>query len=169
MQVGNRDFTIDLVFFHRGLTCLVAFELKVYKFEPADLGLISFYVEALDRDVKKPHERPSIGVGQREPVTVAQDARLSVERRGGGGTRAGNCAAAGGTCGTSTRESGRGSACYTNTVCAATRSRCAGDARRPGPRCAGADQRGRLCQCACQPWRAPVRARTVGAARSIDG
>ena len=62
VQVGNQDFAIDLVFFHRGLTCLVAFELKVRKFEPADIGQLSFYVEALDRDVRKPHERPSIGV-----------------------------------------------------------------------------------------------------------
>ncbi|MDY7231718.1 PDDEXK nuclease domain-containing protein [Hyalangium rubrum] len=62
VQVGKQDFEIDLVFFHRGLQCLVAFELKVDKFKPADLGQLSFYVEALDRDVKKPHERPSIGV-----------------------------------------------------------------------------------------------------------
>lgn len=62
VQVGSQDFAIDLVFFHRGLSCLVAFELKTEKFKPADLGQLSFYVEALDRDVKKPHERPSIGV-----------------------------------------------------------------------------------------------------------
>lgn len=62
VQVGNQDFTIDLVFFHRCLQCLVAFELKVDKFKPADLGQLSFYVEALDRGVKKPYERPSIGV-----------------------------------------------------------------------------------------------------------
>lgn len=62
VQVGNRDFAIDLVFFHRGLCCLVAFELKVGEFEPAHLGQLSFYLEALDRDVKKPHERPSIGI-----------------------------------------------------------------------------------------------------------
>jgi predicted nuclease of restriction endonuclease-like (RecB) superfamily len=62
VQVGNQDFAIDLVFFHRGLSCLVAFELKVRRFEPEDLGKLSFYVEALDRDVKKSHERPSIGV-----------------------------------------------------------------------------------------------------------
>lgn len=62
VQVGKQDFPIDLLFFHRGLQCLVAFELKVTKFKPADLGQLSFYVEALDRDVKKPHERPSIGV-----------------------------------------------------------------------------------------------------------
>lgn len=62
VQVGNQDFAIDLVFFHRALQCLVAFELKVDKFRPADLGQLSFYVEALDRDVRKAHERPSIGV-----------------------------------------------------------------------------------------------------------
>jgi predicted nuclease of restriction endonuclease-like (RecB) superfamily len=62
VQVGSQDFAIDLMFFHRGLSCLVAFELKVGKFRPEDLGKLSFYVEALDRDVKKPHERPSIGV-----------------------------------------------------------------------------------------------------------
>ena len=62
VQVGNQDFAIDLVFFHRGLACLVAFELKVRAFRPEDLGKLSFYLEALDRDVKKPHERPSIGV-----------------------------------------------------------------------------------------------------------
>lgn len=62
VQVGNQDFAIDLVFFHRGLSCLVAFELKVREFRPEDIGKLSFYVEALDRDVKKPHERASIGV-----------------------------------------------------------------------------------------------------------
>ncbi len=62
VQVGKQDFAIDLVFFHRSLQCLVAFELKVDKFKPADLGQLSFYVEVLDRDVKKAHERPSIGV-----------------------------------------------------------------------------------------------------------
>jgi predicted nuclease of restriction endonuclease-like (RecB) superfamily len=62
LQVGGRDFFVDLLFYHRGLTCLVAFELKVEQFEPADLGQLEFYLEALDRDVKKPHERPSIGV-----------------------------------------------------------------------------------------------------------
>jgi predicted nuclease of restriction endonuclease-like (RecB) superfamily len=62
LQVGGRDFFVDLLFYHRGLTCLVAFELKVEQFQPADLGQLQFYLEALDRDVKKVHERPSIGV-----------------------------------------------------------------------------------------------------------
>src|SRR5581483_12111702 len=51
-----------LLFFNRGLNCLVAFELKVEEFQPAHLGKLQFYLEALDRDVKKPHEQPSIGV-----------------------------------------------------------------------------------------------------------
>ncbi|MFI5196031.1 MAG: YhcG family protein, partial [Chitinophagales bacterium] len=62
VQVGNTDFFIDLVFFHRGLQCIVAFDLKTTQFKPGHLGQIGFYLEALDRDVKKPHENPSIGV-----------------------------------------------------------------------------------------------------------
>jgi predicted nuclease of restriction endonuclease-like (RecB) superfamily len=62
LQVGGQDFALDLLFFHRGLNALVAFELKVHRFEPEYLGKLSFYLEALDRDVRKPHERPSLGV-----------------------------------------------------------------------------------------------------------
>jgi predicted nuclease of restriction endonuclease-like (RecB) superfamily len=62
VQVGLRDFSIDLLFFNRALNCLVAFDLKVRRFEPEHLGKMEFYLEALDRDVKKPHERPSIGI-----------------------------------------------------------------------------------------------------------
>jgi len=62
LQVGNQDFYIDLLFFHRGLSALVVFELKIGKFTPEHLGQLNFYLEALDRDVKKPHENPSIGV-----------------------------------------------------------------------------------------------------------
>lgn len=62
IQVGNSDFYIDLLFFHRGLQCLVAFELKADKFKPEHLGQLNFYLEALDRDVKRQNENPSIGV-----------------------------------------------------------------------------------------------------------
>src|SRR5262249_6893328 len=62
VQVGGRDFALDLLFFNRALNALVAFELKVVEFEPEHLGKLQFYLEALDRDVRKPHERPSIGV-----------------------------------------------------------------------------------------------------------
>lgn len=62
IQVGNSDFYIDLLFYHRELQCLVAFELKADKFKPDHLGQLNFYLEALDRDVKKSKENPSIGV-----------------------------------------------------------------------------------------------------------
>ncbi len=62
VQVGNSDFYIDLLFYHRGLQCLVAFELKADKFLPEHLGQLNFYLEALDRDVRKSNENPSIGV-----------------------------------------------------------------------------------------------------------
>ena len=62
LQVGGRDFRLDLLFYHRALQCLVAFDLKIDEFQPEHLGKMEFYLEALDRDVKKPHERPSIGV-----------------------------------------------------------------------------------------------------------
>jgi predicted nuclease of restriction endonuclease-like (RecB) superfamily len=62
LQVGNSDFRIDLLFYHRELQCLVAFELKMEKFKPEHLGQLNFYLEALDRDVRKPKENPSIGI-----------------------------------------------------------------------------------------------------------
>lgn len=62
VQVGGQDFALDLLFFHRGLNCLLAIELKVIEFKPEHLGKLSFYLEALDRDARKPHENPSIGV-----------------------------------------------------------------------------------------------------------
>jgi len=62
VQVGGKDFYIDLLFFHRQLSCLVAFELKINDFKPEYLGKLSFYLEALDRDVRREHEKPSVGV-----------------------------------------------------------------------------------------------------------
>ncbi|WP_195663336.1 PDDEXK nuclease domain-containing protein [Bacteroides congonensis] len=62
VQVGMKDFRIDLLFFHRGLQCLVAMEIKINEFKPEYLGQLDFYLEALDRDVKKENENPSIGI-----------------------------------------------------------------------------------------------------------
>jgi predicted nuclease of restriction endonuclease-like (RecB) superfamily len=62
LQVGNSDFYIDLLFYHRTLRCMAAFELKADKFKPEHLGQLNLYLEALDRDVKKPDENPSIGI-----------------------------------------------------------------------------------------------------------
>lgn len=62
LQVGGKSFHSDLLFYHRGLQCLVAFELKARDFKPSDMGQLEFYLEALDRNVKRPNENPSIGV-----------------------------------------------------------------------------------------------------------
>lgn len=62
IKVGKKDFSIDLLFYHRELCCLVAFELKITDFQPEYLGKLNFYLEALDRDVKKKHENPSVGI-----------------------------------------------------------------------------------------------------------
>jgi len=62
LQVGNQDFAIDLLFYHRKLTCLVAIELKIERFQPEHLGQLNFYLEALDRDIKTATENPSIGI-----------------------------------------------------------------------------------------------------------
>jgi len=62
VQVGNTDFNIDLLFYNRELACLVAIELKIGRFKPEHLGQLEFYLEALDRDVKKPNENPSVGL-----------------------------------------------------------------------------------------------------------
>ena len=62
IQVGGQDFFIDLLFYNRALSCLVPVELKIGQFKPEHVGQINFYLEALDRDVKKPNENPSVGV-----------------------------------------------------------------------------------------------------------
>lgn len=62
IQVGNKDFRIDLLMFHRGLNAMCALELKISEFHPSHIGQLQFYLEALDRDIKKPHENPSIGI-----------------------------------------------------------------------------------------------------------
>jgi predicted nuclease of restriction endonuclease-like (RecB) superfamily len=62
IQVGKNDYFIDLLFFHRGIRCLVMVELKITDFKPEYLGKMNFYLEALDRDVKKEDENPSVGI-----------------------------------------------------------------------------------------------------------
>jgi predicted nuclease of restriction endonuclease-like (RecB) superfamily len=62
IQVGGEDYKIDLLFFHRGLRCLVALELKIGKFKPEYVSKMDFYLEALDRQIKKENENPSVGL-----------------------------------------------------------------------------------------------------------
>ena len=72
LQVGTAEFKVDLLFFHRGLQCLVAVELKSGKFKPEHMGQLEFNLEALDRDVRRSNENPSIG------ILLCQDADHSV-------------------------------------------------------------------------------------------
>lgn len=65
VQIGGEDYKIDLLFFHWGLQCLVAFELKIGKFKPEYISKMDFYLEALDRQKKKPNENPSVGMMMR--------------------------------------------------------------------------------------------------------
>lgn len=62
IQIGGEDFRIDLLFFHRGLRCLVAMELKESKFKPEFVSKMDFYLEGLDRQIRKPDENPSVGL-----------------------------------------------------------------------------------------------------------
>ena len=62
IQVGNHDYYIDLLFYNRQLSCIVAFELKLGEFMPEYIGKMNLYLEALDRDVKKENENPSVGI-----------------------------------------------------------------------------------------------------------
>ena len=86
IQVGGQDFALDLLFFHRGLNCLVAIELKVTAFAPEHLGKLNFYLEALDRDVRKPHENPAMGVllcASKDAEVVEYALSHAVARAGG--------------------------------------------------------------------------------------
>lgn len=82
LHVGDKTYKIDLLFYHRGLQCLVAIELKSAEFEPGFMGQLEFYLEALDQDVKRSNENPSIGIllckeANREIVKYALNRSLS--------------------------------------------------------------------------------------------
>ncbi len=62
LQVGMKDFRVDLLLFHRGLNAMIAIELKSTEFHPSHLGQLQFYLEVLDKDIKKSHENPTIGI-----------------------------------------------------------------------------------------------------------
>jgi len=62
IQVGNHDFFIDLLFYNRDLSCLIAFEIKLGEYKAEYLGKMNLYLEALDRDVRKENENPSVGI-----------------------------------------------------------------------------------------------------------
>ena len=62
LTVGNKDFYIDLLFYHTKLKCYVAVELKIDEFVPEYGSKIGFYLQALDEQVKDETDNPSIGI-----------------------------------------------------------------------------------------------------------
>ncbi len=62
IKVEHREYFIDLLFYHRKLKCLVAFELKAGKFKPEYAGKMNFYLNLLDDFVREDGETPSIGI-----------------------------------------------------------------------------------------------------------
>jgi len=60
LQVGGRDFALDLLFFHRGLNCLVAIELKVTRFEPEYLGKLAGVANSLSLEPEFCLRKPSL-------------------------------------------------------------------------------------------------------------
>lgn len=62
LEIGNKDFYIDLLFYHYKLRCFVVVELKAREFDPKDAGQINFYLSAVDDLVRAPEDKPTIGL-----------------------------------------------------------------------------------------------------------
>lgn len=62
LSLGEKDYYIDLLFYHRILKCLVAVELKVVEFEPEFVGKLDFYLQLMDEQLKQFDDQPSIGI-----------------------------------------------------------------------------------------------------------
>lgn len=62
LKLNQKEYAIDLLFYHRILKCLIAIELKTVEFEPEFAGKMNFYLELLDEQEKQPDDNPSIGI-----------------------------------------------------------------------------------------------------------
>jgi predicted nuclease of restriction endonuclease-like (RecB) superfamily len=62
LEVGGEDFFIDLLFYHLKLRCYVVIELKASAFKPEHAGKLSFYLSAVDAELKSEHDAPTIGM-----------------------------------------------------------------------------------------------------------
>ncbi|TRX23675.1 DUF1016 domain-containing protein [Flavobacterium franklandianum] len=74
LSLGDKDYYIDLLFYHRILKCLVAVELKVVEFEPEFVGKLDFYLQLMDEQLKQFDDQPSIGI-----LLVPEKNHLEVE------------------------------------------------------------------------------------------
>jgi len=82
VTVGDSDFKVDLLFYHRFLKCLVAVELKIGEFKPEYIGKMQFYISALDEKEKLQGENPTVGLilcksKDHEVVRIALSAAVS--------------------------------------------------------------------------------------------
>ncbi len=62
IKVGERDFYLDLLFYHTRLHCHVVIELKVTDFEPEHVGKLNFYIKAVDEQIRQEGDQPTIGI-----------------------------------------------------------------------------------------------------------
>ena len=62
LEIGGKEYIIDLLFYHLKLRCYVVVELKVGEFDPRDTGQMSFYLSAVDDLIRHPEDRPTIGM-----------------------------------------------------------------------------------------------------------
>ncbi len=62
LQVGDKDYRLDLLFYHIRLRCFVVIDLKVVEFEPEFAGKMNFYLSAVDNQIKTTEDQPSIGI-----------------------------------------------------------------------------------------------------------
>lgn len=74
LSLGDKDYYIDLLFYHRILKCLVAVELKVVEFEPEFVGKLDFYLQLIDEQLKQDDDKPTIGI-----LLVPEKNHLEVE------------------------------------------------------------------------------------------
>lgn len=74
VTLAQKEYFIDLLFYHRKLKCLVAIDLKSGEFKPEYAGKMNFYLNILDDFVREPEENPSIGI-----ILCAQRERIEVE------------------------------------------------------------------------------------------
>ena len=74
LALGGREYFVDLLFYHRFLKALVAFDLKIGPFEPEHAGKIDFYLNLLNEKERAPDDRPSIGI-----ILCAEKNNLEVE------------------------------------------------------------------------------------------
>jgi hypothetical protein len=74
LEYNNKEYFVDMLFFHRGLRSLVAIELKIGEFKAEYVGKMNLYLSLLDRIEKGKNENPSIGI-----ILCADEDHLDVE------------------------------------------------------------------------------------------